>query len=78
MERPADILVIPNLALAQRLPDGGRAVRTEPICFDFAVINALGSGHWSETARDSARRLRSMMGSSDRTIEWKSAAALKG
>ena len=48
--RPADVLCIPALALAQRLPDGSRAVRTEPVCFDFAVINALGRGHWADTA----------------------------
>ena len=48
--RPADVLVIPALALARRLPDGSRAVRTEPVCFDFAVINALGQDHWRETA----------------------------
>ena len=49
MERPADILVIPNLALAQELPDGSRAVRTEKVCFDFAIVNALGPSHWSQT-----------------------------
>ena len=48
--RPADVLCIPALALARRLPDGSRAIRTEPVCFDFAVINALGLGHWADTA----------------------------
>ena len=48
--RPADVLCIPALALSRRLPDGSRAVRTEPVCFDFAVINALGQGHWAKTA----------------------------
>ena len=47
--RPADILCVPALVLAQRLPDGSRAVRTEPVCFDFAVINALGASHWAST-----------------------------
>ena len=48
--RPADVLVIPHLALATHLPDGSRAVRAEKVCFDFAVINALGPGHWADTA----------------------------
>jgi hypothetical protein len=49
-ERPADVLVIPQLALARELPDGSRAFRTEKVCFDFAIVNALGPGHWSQTA----------------------------
>ena len=49
-ERPADILILPNIALARRLPDGSRAVCTERICVDFAIINALGAGHWRQTA----------------------------
>ncbi len=48
--RPADVLCIPALTLARALPDGSRAVRTEPVCLDFAVINALGPGHWADTA----------------------------
>ena len=48
--RPADILCIPALALAQVLPNGTRAIRTEPICLDIAVINALGQDHWRLTA----------------------------
>ncbi len=48
--RPADILCIPALALARPLPNGARAIRTEPVCFDFAVINALGQDHWQHTA----------------------------
>jgi hypothetical protein len=47
--RPADVLCVPALVLAQKLPDGSRAVRTEPVCFDFAVINALGANHWAGT-----------------------------
>ena len=61
-ERPADILVIPNLALATELPDGGRAVRTERICFDFAVINALGPDHWSRTTIGSGEAAESYDG----------------
>ena len=53
LERPADVLVIPHLALARELPDGSRAVRSERVCFDFAVVNALGPSHWTETARGS-------------------------
>ena len=52
-ERPADVLVVPQLALATVLPDGSRRVATERVCFDFAVINALGSSHWAETASGS-------------------------
>ena len=48
--RPADILCIPALALARVLPNGARAVRTEPVCMDIAVINALGQDHWRHTA----------------------------
>ena len=52
-ERPADLLVIPQLALARALPDGSRAVRTERVCFDFAVVNALGPSHWAQTSSGS-------------------------
>ena len=48
--RPADILCIPALALARVLPNGARAVRTEPVCMDIAVINAPGQDHWRHTA----------------------------
>ena len=48
--RPADILSIPALALAQVLPSGATAIRTEPICLDIAVLNALGQDHWRHTA----------------------------
>ena len=48
--RPSDILCIPALALARVLPNGARAVRTEPVCMDIAVINALGQDHWRHTA----------------------------
>ena len=48
--RPADILCIPALALARVLPNGAIAVRTEPVCMDIAVINALGLDHWRHTA----------------------------
>ena len=52
----ADILCIPALALARVLPNGARAVRTEPICMDIAVINALGQDHWRHTAGPSGIR----------------------
>ena len=48
--RPADILCIPALALAQVLPNGARAIRTEPICLDITVISALGQDHWRHKA----------------------------
>ena len=48
--RPADVLCIPALPLARVLPDGARAIRTEPVCFDFAIVNALGPSHWGQTA----------------------------
>ncbi len=51
--RPADVLCLPALALSCVLPDGPRAVRTEPVCFDFAVINPLGADPWAETAAGS-------------------------
>lgn len=51
-DRPADVLVIPHVALARALPDGSRALRTERVCFDFAVVNALGPGRWDETSQD--------------------------
>jgi len=53
LERPADVLIVPQLALAMLLPDGSRRVTTEKVCLDFAVVNALGPGHWSETATGS-------------------------
>lgn len=49
-DRPADVLVIPHLAFARQLPDGSRAVPAERVCLDFAVVKALGPGHWGTTA----------------------------
>jgi hypothetical protein len=49
-ERPADVLVIPHLTLARQLPDGSRAIRAESVCFDLGIVNALGAGHWDQTA----------------------------
>ena len=51
--RPPDVLCLPALALARLLPNGARAIRTEPICLDIAVINALGQDHWRHTATQS-------------------------
>ena len=51
-ERPADVLVIPNMVFARKLPDGSRAIKAERVCLDVAVINALGPGHWAETAQE--------------------------
>ena len=39
--KAADIVCIPALALAEVLPDGSRAIRTEQICLDIAVINRV-------------------------------------
>ena len=52
--RPADVLCMSSMTLAERLPDGTRSVRTEPIRLDSAVINALGMNHWRETAQGCA------------------------
>ena len=49
LDRPADVLVVPNLALARQQPDENRAVRSERVCLHFAVINALGPDHWAQT-----------------------------
>ena len=48
--RPTDILCIPALVLAQVLHNGARAIRTEPVCLDIAVICALGQHHQRHTA----------------------------
>ena len=50
--RQADVLCIPALSLARRLPDGSRSIRTERVCFDFAIINASGADHWADTAQE--------------------------
>ena len=47
--RPADVLVCSGSAFAPTLPDGSRGIAPAKIAFDFAVINALGRGHWQET-----------------------------
>ena len=54
-DRPADVLVLPHLTFARVVPDGIRASHTERVCLDFAVINALGAGHWSATSGGSSR-----------------------
>jgi hypothetical protein len=38
--------------LAPMLPDGSRASTNGKVALDFAVINALGLGHWQETWRE--------------------------
>ena len=47
--RPADVLVCSGSAFAPTLPDGSRGRTPAKIAFDFAIINALGRGHWQET-----------------------------
>ncbi|CAE8614264.1 unnamed protein product [Polarella glacialis] len=49
--RPADVLVCSGSVLVQSLPDGSRPVGPNSVALDFAVINALGPGHWEETSR---------------------------
>jgi ribosomal protein S9 len=51
--RPADVLVCSGAALVPRLPDGSCALGPTRVALDFAVINALGPGHWNETFRKS-------------------------
>ena len=46
--RPADVLVCSASCLARILPDGARALGRK-VALDFAVINAVGRGHWIET-----------------------------
>ncbi len=47
--RPADVLVLRSLAMARQLPNGSATVRAERVALDFAVVNALGQGHWADT-----------------------------
>ena len=49
--RPADVLVCSGNVLVQSLPDGSRPVGPNKVALDFAIINALGPGHWNETSR---------------------------
>ena len=46
--RPADVLICSAAILARRLPDGARVVGRK-VALDFAVIKALGRGHWNGT-----------------------------
>ena len=41
----ADVLCVPALSLARRLPDGPRSIRVERVRLDIAVVNAPGQGH---------------------------------
>ena len=52
--RPADVLLLSGNGLTPALPDGSLAVTTGKVAPDFAVINALGQGHWQETWRQPA------------------------
>ncbi len=47
--RPADVLVCSSVIFAKKLPDGTLERMPARIALDFAVINALGRGHWRET-----------------------------
>ena len=50
VQRPATLL--------DRLPDGSMHSSHKPLALDFAVINALGPGHWDDTWRTRAGRKR--------------------
>ena len=52
--RPADVLVLSGAALSPTLPDGSRQVGSGKVALDFAIINALGQGHWHETVSSPA------------------------
>ena len=52
--RPADVLVQRPAPLLDRLPDGSMQSSHKPLALDFAVINALGPGHWDDTWRTPA------------------------
>ena len=47
--RPADVLCCSGGALLPALPDGTRVRTGRRVALDFAVVNALGQGHVSET-----------------------------
>jgi hypothetical protein len=55
LRRPADVLVCCGRALEPELPDGSRATRFRSVALDFAVVNAMGQGHWNETAQEAGR-----------------------
>ena len=42
----------PSSGSCRVLLNGARAIRTEPICLDMAVISALGQDHWRHTAAE--------------------------
>ena len=52
--RPADVLVVAAAALSPFLPDGSRSCRVQPVALDFAIVNALGQGHWQQTLQHGA------------------------
>ena len=47
--RPADVLICSSAIFAGTLPDGSLERMPPRIALDFAVVNALGRGHWHET-----------------------------
>jgi len=47
--RPADVLICSSSVFASTLPDGTPERMPPKIAFDFAIVNALGRGHWQET-----------------------------
>ena len=49
--RPADVFVCSATCLARRLPDGSRLAGRR-VALDFAIINAVGRGHWNATLQE--------------------------
>ena len=43
------MLILSGSCLGSVLPDGSRRVTSGNVALDFAIINALGQGHWQET-----------------------------
>ena len=50
--RPADVLVCSSAIFAKTLPDGTLERMPPRIALDFAVVNALGRGHWRQTLQE--------------------------
>jgi hypothetical protein len=53
--RPADVLVCHRTGLFKGLPGGDSAVRSGKVALDFAIVNALGQGHFDDTAQKPLR-----------------------
>ena len=49
--RPVDVLVCHQTGFLAGLPGGDAGLRRGKVALDFAIINALGQGHYDETAQ---------------------------